>query len=813
VRVHSVAEAALLRAGRLVYHMRCEITNAAGAWIDYTDAYGVNWLRELKWDASIDRPVMQGTATLIREDASTGISLAPAMTTSEANVGGPAIMEGRLIRLSCAVVVPGVRPVFSDWREVLLGEVDEVEAGKKANTLAINFRDIGSRLLDAGITAVRVYGSPAGVEAWDVMQGITDDNWSVPAYGAPPVLYVPDPVASAFAVSPSYKQEQKHILEALNDLAMQFGHVVRYKYDALDAFRLTLYDPQRDKTVPDAEFTPGEYIDLPRLKRSRDDVRNQVRVIYVNAIGQSVEWYDEDPVSVAQYGPRYMQFGLDTTSQIRTLAQAVAFADAALWDLSTPISEHQTESFLFWPAELGDLYRFKRNDRQYDNDQDLAVVAYEHTFTAPGKARTTLTTRGRVSGMGRQWLRRGRVGGLPPEPAFPDISARAVYVTALNAADLYVTPTTTGGERLGLKVSRSDVADVWVAVLANGDPTPAFFDSGTEVGPGQWFQNTTSLAYADLLNDFALLAGGTTTVYVKAYGEMTQAESAWIAIVLDEIQRPQVSATLTVTETKIVLGFIVATLTLVITAGKMTQSVYLEVSDDETFPFGGYRLATEAVNLAPGATIKRTYSLLQTSGQVGKEWFAKITPNAQNVAGMLVGAIGFPVIVSSYANADTMIGGSTAGQPGGVATLDGSGKVPLSQLPPLGGLSGTTVSVTTASLANGATQTGTIALGKAGILHFVTSSAAAWVRLYGTAAARAADATRAQAIDPVPGTGVYADLFPGVSGAALAFPASPPIEYRNNDGPRTAAIYYSITNESGVTAAITVDFQILVLEV
>jgi hypothetical protein len=38
------------------------------------------------------------------------------------------------------------------------------------------------------------------------------------------------------------------------------------------------------------------------------------------------------------------------------------------------------------------------------------VVAYEHVYTAPGKARTTITTRGRVAGAHATWLQKGDVG-------------------------------------------------------------------------------------------------------------------------------------------------------------------------------------------------------------------------------------------------------------------------------------------------------------------------------------------------------------------------------------------------------------------
>jgi hypothetical protein len=122
------------------------------------------------------------------------------------------------------------------------------------------------------------------------------------------------------------------------------------------------------------------------------------------------------------------------------------------------------------------------------------------------------------------------------------------------------------------------------------------------------------------------------------------------------------------------------------------------------------------------------------------------------------------------------------------------------------------VTITTASLLNGTTATGTFTVGKAGFFEYVTADAPCWVRLYGTDAARAADASRVQTVDPISGHGVYADDLPGVAGAALSFPLSPPQAYRNNDTPRTSTLYYSIRNLSGITRTITVTFDLLILE-
>jgi hypothetical protein len=84
------------------------------------------------------------------------------------------------------------------------------------------------------------------------------------------------------------------------------------------------------------------------------------------------------------------------------------------------------------------------------------------------------------------------------------------------------------------------------------------------------------------------------------------------------------------------------------------------------------------------------------------------------------------------------------------------------------------------------------------------------VRLYGTASARDADASRVVGTDPVGAHGLLLELV--TTSLTLDFPSAPPAPLVNLDGPQTTTIYYRITNNSGATAAITltVYFSVLV---
>ncbi len=115
-----------------------------------------------------------------------------------------------------------------------------------------------------------------------------------------------------------------------------------------------------------------------------------------------------------------------------------------------------------------------------------------------------------------------------------------------------------------------------------------------------------------------------------------------------------------------------------------------------------------------------------------------------------------------------------------------------------------TVSVTTALLAPGATESGTFTLGKAGTLLRVVTDNPAWVRLHATAAFSAADSTRLITADPTPGTGVLLEVL--TIAGLLDVTLSPPVLYQNADASPSATGYYTITNRGTASTTITVTF-------
>tara|TARA_B100001250_G_scaffold107797_1_gene90932 strand:- start:697 stop:5787 length:5091 start_codon:yes stop_codon:yes gene_type:complete len=95
-------------------------------------------------------------------------------------------------------------------------------------------------------------------------------------------------------------------------------------------------------------------------------------------------------------------------------------------------------------------------------------------------------------------------------------------------------------------------------------------------------------------------------------------------------------------------------------------------------------------------------------------------------------------------------------------------------------------------------------------LFKIKPSVASWVRLYVDDASRQLDATRSEGSDPLPGSGVVAEV--RTTGANQEVLITPGVMGFNNDSPtRTKKIYVAINNRSGSATTVTVTLTILKL--
>lgn len=440
-RTISGPELTRLSAASFNVHVRVFMEDPTGAMVDITALSGGtrNYFKSARIQRLQDQPVMSGTLTLLR--SVTGLSLSPLVVASTLNrdagaLYAPFIRGGQKVRIETACTDAGVAPLAGDWKEVFTGKVDNPDwGGRDTNEIVCAISDSGGWLMQRMITAESEYGTAAGQAMETVMQAILDANIE-PKLGAV-TLYVPVSPATNLT---TYTQSKVPVLEALRALALQIGWDVRYMYDAANVYRLTLYQPNRAKTVADYTLGPSAYLDLPSISLNTDDIRNKFLLRYTDkATGALAEATDQDAASIAAYGEKFMEVDLDATSNIDSASEATAMLAAMKSDLSTPYVTQTIVDTYFWPAELGDLVQWTQNAVHYDADQKLAVVSIEHVLEREQR-RTTIQTRGAVSGAFSDWLRRqgGSTGeGPTTEPPFRIFVSKVAYNAATSKWELW----------------------------------------------------------------------------------------------------------------------------------------------------------------------------------------------------------------------------------------------------------------------------------------------------------------------------------------------------------------------------------------
>ena len=147
---------------------------------------------------------------------------------------------------------------------------------------------------------------------------------------------------------------------------------------------------------------------------------------------------------------------------------------------------------------------------------------------------------------------------------------------------------------------------------------------------------------------------------------------------------------------------------------------------------------------------------------------------------------------------------SSAGQ---ALTSDTSGNLTFASVGGAGTRS--TGNATTASIADGASADMTITGAKSYMLMSIQTSHAAWVTVYTSTAARTADASRTSNTDPLPGSGVIAEV---ITGAATTQKITPGLLGFNDESTPTSDIYLKVENQSGSATEVTITLSFLTLE-
>lgn len=422
MRSATAGELATIARLEKVVTVRIKVANGSGTLIDLT-----NWLEAWSIDHDIDQPVGGATFSFSRAHGTTQ-SLAPLREDSILNVDdaaayAPILDLNRIVTFEVATTNIGAVVLSTDYKMLFKGTIDVVNFEK--TPISIECRDEVAPMVDRWIEAPAFYGTtPVGTPIQDVMVDINDDTFGA---GLFPLYF--DPADPAFDII-KYSQQIMSVMDAQMDLAQLRALDVRSLWDdGTSAFRVTVWEPDRTKTVPDHEFGPSKYIDITRLNLDLTNIRNAVIITFREGnLGNRGRVEVVNAASITKFKRRVLILQEPDVSPIDSSAEATVMANGALSDLKEPKAEQEVEMPLFWPCELGDLYRFTDNSVHYNVPQDLAVVEIRHSGSR-NSHRTNIKVRGSVAGQYLTWIGRGGGGpGSGGAQAFPPI----LYIVPLN---------------------------------------------------------------------------------------------------------------------------------------------------------------------------------------------------------------------------------------------------------------------------------------------------------------------------------------------------------------------------------------------
>lgn len=223
------------------------------------------------------------------------------------------------------------------------------------------------------------------------------------------------PTSPGWAIN-VFQVRRESVWNALVDLAQQIGWDLRWRWSNADsAFRLTLYDPNRSKTVPDRVLALSDVRSYEAVDLDIANIRNVVRVVYSDAGDLDAQQRARrkqvnvvDTTSAARFGRRFMEVAEGSASSIDSPGEATTMANAMLSDLASPVAEVGVRMRFFPWVELTDLLGLPADGRRFTTQQNLAVTSYEHSWSAGGACETRVGVRGKPSS---GWYRWGRVSG------------------------------------------------------------------------------------------------------------------------------------------------------------------------------------------------------------------------------------------------------------------------------------------------------------------------------------------------------------------------------------------------------------------
>lgn len=151
MRTISAGDIANLGTTQVDHHLRVEIQNASGVWVDFSTLASRDWVDGVSIECeTLDQPVASASIALRR--SAQGVSLAPLFATSAANTPQPALDLGRRVRISVSSRLKGVP---ASYKELFRGRVDAI--GWEQDPMVVECSDEGAWLMDLQIESEREY--------------------------------------------------------------------------------------------------------------------------------------------------------------------------------------------------------------------------------------------------------------------------------------------------------------------------------------------------------------------------------------------------------------------------------------------------------------------------------------------------------------------------------------------------------------------------------------------------------------------------------------------------------------------------------
>lgn len=418
---------------------RVKIKTAAGAYQDFTNLQGHDWVDNFSIRTDADSPCEVLDLSLVREHDY--LSLANLVTSSKMNLTNvadltsysPAVEVAREVLVDMARVPLGFSPVTADWCGRFHGNIDDVNWGGEG-TVKVTARDDGGLLVDdflredlnMPITSGGACSADAttGERRASVEEAIQDILNKFSGASAP-TLYAKN--AANLCLIP-WEQKKDSIMAVCKSIATCRTYGFRYRYDEDPAqltWRPTLYDVGRDRVDADGALTTDDYGTLGTVAKSVHGIRNNVYITFgdktnINSDGIKVPktLNYNDATSKASFGGFWRSIFITEgdTSPIDETTESDTMGNAALSDLKDPVVDVVAPvNDAFFEAELDDIYVFAGDNVHFTAAQNLATSSVRLAY-ANGAGTTDLGLRGKPTLGTRVWLAKDARPGMNAQP-------------------------------------------------------------------------------------------------------------------------------------------------------------------------------------------------------------------------------------------------------------------------------------------------------------------------------------------------------------------------------------------------------------